>query len=206
MNDATESLDLDLDDVTARAGAAMRELLDIASVPQGGLVVLGASSSEIRGGHIGKAGSAEVGEAVIAGIRPVVAERGVHLAVQGCEHINRSLVVEREYARAERLEVVTVVPALQAGGAVCRAAYDAATDPVMVEHVVADAGLDIGDTEVGSGDIVLGDEHGILILPPAGINPFVLADALAADAAEPALLDEIAAGRPLHEVLRLPSG
>ena len=149
MNDATESLDLDLDDVTARAGAAMRELLDIASVPQGGLVVLGASSSEIRGGHIGKAGSAEVGEAVIAGIRPVVAERGVHLAVQGCEHINRSLVVEREYARAERLEVVTVVPALQAGGAVCRAAYDAATDPVMVEHVVADAGLDIGDTEVG---------------------------------------------------------
>ncbi|WP_312718288.1 TIGR01440 family protein [Mobilicoccus sp.] len=147
--DQVETSTLDLDDVAARAGAAMRELLDIAAVPEGGLVVLGASSSEIRGGRIGKAGSAEVGEAVVAGIRPVALDRGVRLAVQGCEHINRALVVEAEYARAERLEVVSVVPALQAGGAVCRAAFVAADDPVMVEHVVADAGLDIGDTEVG---------------------------------------------------------
>ncbi|GAB49809.1 TIGR01440 family protein [Mobilicoccus pelagius] len=149
MNDATEPLDLDLVRIRDRAADAMRELLDIASVPPGGLVVLGASSSEIRGERIGKAGSTEIGEAVIAGIRPVVAEKGVQLAVQGCEHINRALVVERDHARAERLEVVTVVPALRAGGAVCRAAFEAADDPVMVEHVVADAGLDIGDTEVG---------------------------------------------------------
>lgn len=140
--------DLDLDDVRERAGAAMRELLDLASVPDGGLVVLGCSSSEIRGGRIGKFGSQEVGEAVIAGVAPVVAEKGLYLAVQGCEHINRALVVDREYARRERLEVVSVVPALEAGGAVCRAAFVNNEDPVMVERVVADAGLDIGDTEV----------------------------------------------------------
>jgi len=140
--------ELDLDTVREQSAQAMRKLLDIASVPEGGLVVLGCSSSEVRGGRIGKAGSDEVGQAVIAGIRPVVLERGVHLAVQGCEHINRSLVVDREYARRERLAVVSVVPALQAGGAVCRAAFVANEDPVMVEHVVADAGLDIGDTEV----------------------------------------------------------
>ncbi|MDO5629462.1 MAG: TIGR01440 family protein [Mobilicoccus sp.] len=138
----------DLDAIARAAGAAMRELLDAAAVPDGGVVVLGASSSEVRGGRIGKAGSEEIGQAVIAGVRPVVAERGVVLAVQGCEHINRALVVDRGYARVERLEVVAVVPALDAGGAVCRAAFLAEDDPVMVEHIVADAGLDIGDTEV----------------------------------------------------------
>lgn len=138
-----------LAEVSRHAGEAMRELLDLASVPAGGLVVLGCSSSEVRGGRIGKDGSTEVGEAVIAGIRPVVAEKGVYLAVQGCEHINRALVVDREYAQRERLEIVGVVPALTAGGAACRAAFVRNDDPVMVEHVVADAGLDIGDTEVG---------------------------------------------------------
>lgn len=137
-----------LDEITLHAAAAMRELLDVAGVRPGRLVVLGASSSEIRGGRIGKYGSQEVGEAVIAGIRPVVAEHDVRLAVQGCEHINRALVVDREYAEAERLEIVSVVPALEAGGAVSRAAFVSAEDPVIVERVVADAGLDIGDTEV----------------------------------------------------------
>lgn len=140
--------ELSLEEVRSQAASAMRDLLTEANVPAGGLVVLGCSSSEIRGGRIGKFGSAEVGEAVIEGVRPVVAEFGIDLAVQGCEHINRSLVVEREYARRERLEIVSVVPALEAGGATSLAAYRAATDPVMVERVTADAGLDIGDTEI----------------------------------------------------------
>lgn len=137
-----------LDEIAEQAGAAMTELLDAASVPEGGLVVLGCSSSEVRGDRIGTHGSEAVGAAIIAGVRPAVVDRGVLLAVQGCEHINRALCVEREFARRERLDPVAVVPAVEAGGAVCRAAFLAADEPVMVEHVVADAGLDIGDTEV----------------------------------------------------------
>lgn len=137
-----------LDEVREASSAVMRELLVEAQVPAGGLVVLGCSTSEIRGGRIGKFGSAEVGRAVIEGVRPIVVEFGLDLAVQGCEHINRALVVEREYARRERLEEVTVVPALHAGGATSVAAFEAAADPVVVERVHADAGLDIGDTEI----------------------------------------------------------
>ena len=95
------------------------------------------SSSEICGGHIGKASSEEVGQVVIDAILPVLRERGIFLAVQGCEHINRSLVVEREAAERYDLEIVTVKPALHAGGACAVAAYDRAEDPVMVEHITA---------------------------------------------------------------------
>lgn len=69
--------------------------------------------------------------------------------MQGCEHINRSLVVEREAAERYDLEIVTVKPALHAGGACAVAAYDRAEDPVMVEHITAKAGMDIGDTFIG---------------------------------------------------------
>ena len=86
---------------------------------------------------------------VIDAILPVLRERGIFLAVQGCEHINRSLVVEREAAERYDLEIVTVKPALHAGGACAVAAYDRAEDPVMVEHITAKAGMDIGDTFIG---------------------------------------------------------
>lgn len=142
------SADATTHEIREAAASAMRDLLTEADVPAGGLVVLGCSSSEIRGGTIGKFSSEDVGQAVIAGVRPVVAEFGIDLAVQGCEHINRALVVERAYARRERLEIVTVVPALHAGGSTSVAAYLTASDPVMVERVQADAGLDIGDTEI----------------------------------------------------------
>lgn len=135
--------------VRADSEAVARELLGATSLAAGDLVVLGCSSSEIIGGHIGRSSSAETGEAVIAGVLSVLREAGLFLAVQGCEHINRALVVERDYAGRRDLDVVTVVPALNAGGAGSVAAFAAASDPVVVEHVVAQAGIDIGDTEVG---------------------------------------------------------
>lgn len=144
-----EATSIEPSSVSQTAAQAARELLEAATWEPGDLIVLGCSSSEIIGGRIGKSSSAEVGEAVIAGLLPVTREAGLFLAVQGCEHINRSLVVEREYAKRRELEVVTVVPALNAGGATSVAAYAAADDPVIVEHVVARAGLDIGDTEIG---------------------------------------------------------
>lgn len=115
----------------------------------GDLFVLGCSTSEVIGQAIGKASSEEVGQAIIQALLPVVLDHGFQLAVQGCEHINRSLVVERAVMIREDLEEVNVLPRLHAGGAASMAAYQAFDDPVMVEHLEASLGMDIGDTEIG---------------------------------------------------------
>ena len=133
-------MELDLQVIRQQVVHATKALLEQANLKAGDIFVLGCSSSEICGGHIGKASSEEVGQVVIDAILPVLRERGIFLAVQGCEHINRSLVVEREAAERYDLEIVTVKPALHAGGACAVAAYDRAEDPVMVEHITAKAG------------------------------------------------------------------
>ena len=116
---------------------------------EGDLFVLGCSSSEVVGAAIGKASSQEVGQAIIQAILPVIQRHKLHLAVQGCEHINRALVVERAIMLRDDLEEVNVIPQLHAGGACSMAAYAAFEDPVMVEHIEASLGMDIGDTAIG---------------------------------------------------------
>ena len=46
-------------------------------------------------------------------------------------------------------EIVNVVPFPKAGGSFATAAYAEFTDPVAVEEIKADAGLDIGFTLIG---------------------------------------------------------
>lgn len=124
-------------------------LLDAAHAQEGDVFVLGCSSSEIVGGTIGQSSSPEMGVLVIETILGILRPRGIALVVQCCEHLNRALVVERSVARQHGWEEVAVVPALHAGGACAVAAYDRFEQPVMVEHVVADLGIDIGDTAIG---------------------------------------------------------
>jgi uncharacterized protein (TIGR01440 family) len=116
---------------------------------EGDFFVLGCSTSEILGIRIGQGSSMATGELVIDTLLPIVQEHGFHLAVQCCEHLNRALVVERDVMRRERLEEVNAVPALHAGGACALAAYNRFRDPVLVEHLEATMGLDIGDTSIG---------------------------------------------------------
>ena len=116
---------------------------------EGKIVVLGCSSREVCGAHIGKGSSAETGQAVVEALLSLVRERGGFLAVQCCEHLNRALVAERELAVRYGFPVVSAVPALHAGGACAVAAYKSAHDPVLLEHITADAGIDIGDTFIG---------------------------------------------------------
>ena len=59
------------------------------------------------------------------------------------------MVVERSVAISHDFEIVSVIPALHAGGAMSVAAYNKMQDPVVIEHIIADAGIDIGDTEIG---------------------------------------------------------
>ncbi len=135
-----------LDELTASAQKALRELLDVARLKPGQILVVGCSTSEIQGEKIGKASNMEIAEAIFNGIAPVVEENAIFLAVQGCEHINRSLVVGEECARRYGLEVVTH---LKAGGGFATVAYHRFKKPVMVESIEAHAGMDIGDTFIG---------------------------------------------------------
>ena len=109
----------------------------------------GLSSSEVIGGQIGKESSQEIGEIIVKTILDILEENGIHLAVQGCEHVNRALVVERQVAEQFGLEMVSVLPTLHAGGSGQLAAFKFMRDPVEVEFIKAHAGLDIGDTAIG---------------------------------------------------------
>ena len=127
----------------------VNDILAEAHLKKGDIFVLGCSTSEVVGGHIGKNSSAEVGQWIIRTLKELLDPKEIALAVQGCEHLNRALVVERTVAEAKNFEIVSVVPALHAGGACSVAAFDQFNDPVEVEHVVGQAGIDIGDTSIG---------------------------------------------------------
>ena len=114
-----------------------------------GLLVVGCSSSEIAGGVIGHASTYELGEAVARAALECGKELGFACAFQCCEHLNRSLVVERDVAEARGLQIVCAVPRPKAGGSLATAAYKAMREPVLVETIAADAGLDIGQTLIG---------------------------------------------------------
>ncbi|EPH96587.1 TIGR01440 family protein [Enterococcus faecalis 13-SD-W-01] len=127
----------------------MHEILEQANLEAGDIFVLGCSTSEIAGGRIGKNSSAEIGQWVIQTMKNVLDPLDIYLAVQGCEHINRALVVEKKLAKQQNLEIVSVIPALHAGGACSVAAFEQFEQPVEVEHITAQAGIDIGDTSIG---------------------------------------------------------
>ncbi len=135
--------------VAAQARQATEELLAAARLERGDIFVVGCSSSEIVGGRIGHASSLEAAQAVFAGIYPALQERGIWLAAQCCEHLNRALVLERACARQYGYDPVCVVPQPKAGGSFATTAWKSFTAPVAVEHIRAHAGLDIGGTMIG---------------------------------------------------------
>ena len=141
--------ELDLSAITAQSRQAAEELLAAAKLRAGDLFVVGCSSSEIVGGHIGHDSSLEAARAVYAGIAPVLGAAGVALAAQCCEHLNRAVIVEAAAAEKYGLEPVNVVPQPKAGGSFATAAYAAFEHPVAVEHIAGHAGIDIGDTLIG---------------------------------------------------------
>lgn len=138
-----------VDKIKSDAKAVITELLSKAQLKEGDVFVLGCSSSEICGNHIGTASSAEAAKALYDVLLPELEGRGVYLAAQCCEHLNRALVVERAVALRQGLDIVNVVPHAHAGGASATLAYSLFNDPVMVENIKADAGMDVGGTLIG---------------------------------------------------------
>lgn len=136
-------------EVKVNASQAVKELLMKAKLIKGDLLVVGCSSSEIVGEAIGTYSSLETARAVFEGIYEVTKEAGIYLAAQCCEHLNRALIVEKELAKKEKWEIVNVIPLPKAGGSFATTAYECFDFPVAVEHVKADAGIDIGNTLIG---------------------------------------------------------
>lgn len=131
------------------AYAATKELLEIAQLETGDLLVVGCSTSEVSGERIGSASKPELAEDVFLGIQDAANENGVFLAAQCCEHLNRALIIEKKVAKERGYEIVSVVPWPKAGGSFATAAFHHLKEPVAVEHVKAEAGMDIGDTLIG---------------------------------------------------------
>ncbi len=128
---------------------AITELLENTSLKAGDIVIVGCSSSEVAGGIIGKSSSPEIGDVIFSTINEVLSARGIFTACQCCEHLNRAVILEREAAQNRGYEIVNAVPFPKAGGSLATAAYNKLSDPVAVETVKADAGIDIGDTLIG---------------------------------------------------------
>ena len=135
--------------IKQQSRAAVEELLAVAQVKEGGLFVVGCSSSEILGDVIGRGGSLEAAGAVFDGVYPLLRERGIFLAAQCCEHLNRALILEREAAEKFGYDPVCVVPWEHGGGSFATTAWRRFESPVAVEHIRADAGIDIGLTMIG---------------------------------------------------------
>lgn len=137
------------EEITVQARRIVTELLDQANLKSGALFVVGCSSSEMVGIRIGKGSSMDAAQAAFLGIYPVLQERGIRLAVQCCEHLNRALIMERSVAEKKGYEIVNVMPQPHAGGSFAVTAWNAMEDPVAVETIQADAGMDIGGTLIG---------------------------------------------------------
>ena len=137
----------ELEELKQQAYEAAAELINVAKLKAGQILVVGCSSSEVLGEHIGHNSSLETAEAVFEGIYAAAQEKGVWLAAQCCEHLNRAIIVER--AAVPGADIVNVVPQPKAGGSFATTAYKRFADPVALEEIRADAGLDVGDTFIG---------------------------------------------------------
>ena len=138
-----------LESIYNDAVAATAELIDKSELEEGDILVVGCSTSEVTGDTIGSASSVEAAESLFRGIYEVTASKGIYVAAQCCEHLNRAIIIEKEVAKRERLQIVNVVPQPKAGGSFATTAYKNFKSPVAVEHIKAQAGMDIGDTLIG---------------------------------------------------------
>ncbi len=138
-----------LNEIQISATKAIHELIEVAHLRPGQILVIGCSSSEMIGERIGKHSSLEAAQALCDAILPILEENGIYLAAQCCEHLNRALIVERACAEKYGYDSVWVMPKPKAGGSFATTVWERMTDPVAVECISAHAGLDVGATLIG---------------------------------------------------------
>ena len=136
-----------VEQIRSDAKKVAEELVEKAHLSKGQIVVVGCSTSETLGNNLGSHSVPEVGKALFEALQSVFKPLGIYIAAQCCEHLNRAIIIEHEAAPGA--EIVNVVPQPKAGGSFATACYQAFEHPVALEHVKADAGIDIGGTLIG---------------------------------------------------------
>ena len=134
-------------DIAKECIAAIEDLIEKAHLKKGDIVVVGCSTSEVLGSKIGTNSSPDTAKILFESIYNVLNEKGIYLAAQCCEHLNRAIIIEKE--AVPFAEYVNVVPVPKAGGSFATQAYAHFNSPVAVEEIKADAGIDIGSTLIG---------------------------------------------------------
>jgi uncharacterized protein (TIGR01440 family) len=127
--------------------AVIEELGAKANLKPGNIIVVGCSTSEVLGSKIGTNSNPDTAKEIFDALHDYVKANGLYLAIQCCEHLNRAIIVER--AAVPCAEAVNVVPQPKAGGSLATQAYAGFSDPVALEEIKADAGIDIGLTLIG---------------------------------------------------------
>lgn len=122
-----------LEQVRKEAHAAAQQICETAKLRQGQILVVGCSTSEVTGHKVGSYSSPELGQAIYEGMQEVLIPRGIYLAAQCCEHLNRAIIVEAE--AVGQGEICNVVPQPKAGGSFATAAYHGFRHPVALEQI-----------------------------------------------------------------------
>ncbi len=135
------------DSIYQQTKAVIEELGEKANLKPGSIVVVGCSTSEVLGSKIGTNSNPETAKEIFEALHDYAKSSGVYIAVQCCEHLNRAIIIERE--AVPFAEVVNVVPQPKAGGSLATQAYAGFADPIVIEEIKADAGIDIGFTLIG---------------------------------------------------------
>ncbi len=126
---------------------SVSELCEKAGLKEGNIVVVGCSTSEVVGSRIGTNSNFDVAGEIFRALNEYTKSKGIYLAIQCCEHLNRAIIIEKK--AVPFAEYVNVVPQPKAGGSLATQAYKGFSEPVAVEEIKADAGLDIGLTLIG---------------------------------------------------------
>ncbi len=137
------------EEIKKNAETAIKEILEATNLKKDDIFVVGCSSSEILGSKIGKGSSYEAAEIVYGVIAPMLKEKGIYLAAQCCEHLNRAVVISAECAEKYGYEPVAVKPQPKAGGSFATITFESTENAVVVEQIKAHAGIDIGGTLIG---------------------------------------------------------
>ncbi|WP_409252252.1 TIGR01440 family protein [Bacillus sp. SCS-153A] len=140
---------MDVEVLNNQMNSILTEFKEQSPLTSGNLLVIGCSTSEVIGQRIGTAGTSEAAEVIFEKVKVFADEQGSGIAFQCCEHLNRALVMERKWALKRGYVEVSVIPVRTAGGAMATYAYEKFDDPVVVEFVKAEAGIDIGQTLIG---------------------------------------------------------
>lgn len=136
-----------MNEIANQAKKACEEIIETAKLKENDILVIGCSTSEVLGDKLGTNSSPDTAKVLFESIYEVTKEKGIYVAAQCCEHLNRAIIVERD--AVPFAETVNVVPQPKAGGSFATEAYAHFKNPVAVEEIKADAGIDIGATLIG---------------------------------------------------------